>query len=87
MNELTIEVLIEIFVYLIFLYFRLHNDTCRTKPAAAGLKNRRLAHGQLFYPPATPVDVMVIPRTSDKNNNAQINDRVSRAMAGRSHES
>jgi len=26
---------------------------------------------------------MVIPRTSEKNNNAQINDRVSRAMAGR----
>jgi hypothetical protein len=41
----------------------------------------------LVYPPATPVDVMVIPRTSEKNNNAQINDRVSRAMAGRSHES
>jgi hypothetical protein len=30
---------------------------------------------------------MVIPRTSKNNNNAQINDRVSRAMAGRSHES
>jgi hypothetical protein len=33
-----------------------------------------------------PVDAMVIPRTSEKNNNVQINDRVSRAMAGRSHE-
>jgi hypothetical protein len=40
----------------------------------------------IVYPPATPVDVMVIPRTFEKNNDAQINDRVSRAMAGRSHE-
>jgi hypothetical protein len=38
------------------------------------------------YPPATPVDAMVLPTTSGKNNNVQINDRVSRAMAGRSHE-
>jgi hypothetical protein len=38
------------------------------------------------YPPATPVDVIVMPRTSGKDNNAQINDRVSKAMAGRSHE-
>jgi hypothetical protein len=30
---------------------------------------------------------MVIPRTSGENNNALINDRVSRAMAGRSHKS
>jgi hypothetical protein len=29
---------------------------------------------------------MVIPRTPEKNTNAQITDRVSRAMAGRSHE-
>jgi len=28
---------------------------------------------------------MVILRTSEKNNNAKINERVSRAMAGRSH--
>jgi hypothetical protein len=38
------------------------------------------------YPPATPLDAMVIPRTSGKNNNVQINDRVSKAMVGRSHE-
>ena len=38
------------------------------------------------YPPATPVDVMVLPRTYENNKNAQINDRVLRAMAGRSHE-
>jgi hypothetical protein len=30
---------------------------------------------------------MVIIRISENNSNAQINDRVSRAMAGRSHES
>jgi hypothetical protein len=29
---------------------------------------------------------MSIPRASAKNNNSQINDRVSRAMTGRSHE-
>jgi hypothetical protein len=29
---------------------------------------------------------MGIPKTSVKNNNAEIIDRVSRAMAGRSHE-
>jgi hypothetical protein len=33
-------------------------------------------------PPATHVNVSVIIRTSEKNNNAQIDDRVSRAMAG-----
>jgi hypothetical protein len=27
------------------------------------------------YPPAAPVDIMVIPRTSEKNNNVQINDK------------
>ena len=41
---------------------------------------------RLVYPPATPVHVMVIPRVSKKANNAQVGDRVSRAMAGRSHE-
>jgi hypothetical protein len=30
---------------------------------------------------------MVKPMTTEKNNNALINDRVSRALAGRSHES
>jgi hypothetical protein len=34
-------------------------------------------------PPATPVNVLVIIRTSEKKNNAQIDDRVSKAMAGR----
>ena len=41
----------------------------------------------LVYPPAAPVDVLVILKTSEKNNNDQIDDRVSKAMAGRSHES
>jgi hypothetical protein len=35
------------------------------------------------YPPAMPVDVMVIPRASEKSINSQINGSVSRAMAGR----
>jgi len=39
------------------------------------------------YSPAMLVDVMVIPRASEKSNNSQINGSVSRAMAGRSHES
>ena len=31
----------------------------------------------LVYPAATPVDVMIILRISEKNNNAQIDDRIS----------
>jgi hypothetical protein len=38
------------------------------------------------YPTVMPVDVMVIPRASEKSNDSQINGRVSRATAGRSHE-
>jgi hypothetical protein len=29
-------------------------------------------HIWFVYPPATPVDVMVIPKTSEKNNNAEL---------------
>jgi len=36
-------------------------------------------------PPATPVKVLVIIITFEKKNKAQIEDRVSRAMAGRSN--
>jgi len=48
--------------------------------------NISLFDSWFVYPPATPVDAMVILKTSVENNRAQINDRVSRAMAGRSHE-
>ena len=46
----------------------------------------RLFRSMVCLPACHAVDVKVIPRTSKENNNAQINDKVSRAMTGRSHE-